>query len=69
MGAAGVGAAGGEAGEVEEVELDRIGWMALKKLVVARGVPRADVNAVTSKAALRELAEAHGAPLRFVVGR
>ena len=48
---------------------DRIGWMALKKLVVARGVPRADVNAVTSKAALRELAEAHGAPLRFVVGR
>ena len=68
-GAAGVGAAGGEAGEVEEVELYRIGWMALKKLVVARGVPRADVNAVTSQAALRQLAEAHGAPLRFVVGR
>mmetsp|Transcript_31044 Transcript_31044/g.97256 ORF Transcript_31044/g.97256 Transcript_31044/m.97256 type:complete len:563 (-) Transcript_31044:46-1734(-) len=53
------------AGEGEEVGLESIGFMALKRLVIANGVPKAEASAVPTKGALKELAEKYGAKLVF----
>ena len=39
--------------------------MALKRLVIANGVPKAEASAVPTKGALKELAEKYGAKLVF----
>ena len=67
--AAGAGAAAAPAtptGGGEAVELETIGYMALKRLVIAHGVPKAEASAVPTKGALKELAIKHGAALTFV---
>ena len=51
--------------DVEVVDLESIGYMALKRLVIAHGVPKDKASAVPTKVHLKELAEKYGAPLRF----
>ena len=53
-------------GDDELVDLESIAYMALKRLVIAKGVPKAEANCVASKGQLKELATKHGAKLRFV---
>ena len=48
------------------IDLDTIGYMALKRLVIEKGVPKAEVNSgPPTKGALKELAQKHGCGLRF----
>ena len=54
------------AGDGEVIDLESIGFMALKRLVISHGVPKERASAVASKGHLRELAVQFGAPLRFV---
>lgn len=49
----------------EVVDLETIGFTALKKLVIAAGVPKEEASQRPTKAALKELAISHGANLRF----
>jgi len=49
----------------QSVDLESIGYMGLKKLVVTHGVPMAEASARPTKAGLVELAVKHGARLTF----
>ena len=48
------------------VELDDIGYMALKRLVISAGVPQTEASAVMTKAGLKALAERHRCDLKLV---
>ena len=43
--------------EVERVDINGTGFMSLKKMMIERGVPEAEVKGVPNKFALKELAE------------
>ena len=49
----------------ETVDLESVGYMALKKLVIAHGVPKAEASQRPTKAGLKELAQKHGANITF----
>jgi hypothetical protein len=53
-------------GDMESIDLESIGYMELKRKVIACGVPKGEANAKPSKAYLKELALKHGCKLRFV---
>ena len=55
----------GGAGEGEVIDLDTIGFMALKRLVIANGVPKKEASDTPTKGGLKELAIKHGANLTF----
>ena len=60
---ASAGALDDEAEEV--VDLEAISYMALKRLVISKGVPKAEANTVPGKGHLKELAIKHSCKLRF----
>ena len=57
-----VAAAGGPPGVVD---LETIGYMALKRLVIEAGVPKAEASMVPGKAHLKELAVKYGCAITF----
>lgn len=50
---------------LEEIEIDKVGFMTLKKMLVERGVPQAEVN-VPSKYHLKEVAAKHDCKIKWV---
>ena len=52
--------------EQESVSLSALGFMTLKKKLVERGVPQADVNKAANKFALKEIASKYDCKITFV---
>lgn len=52
-------------GKTEVVDLDSVGYMALKRLVIAKGVPKVEASTVPGKAHLKELAIKYGCAIQF----